>query len=88
MMQQVDERVKVVARVSLPRTGLEVAFLGDGTALLSCAHWGVCPGCGREWETGEAFPFTPQEAWHLLLALRPLLTRGEILAIMETLREC
>ena len=88
MMTAGREAVKVVARVGLGRTGLEVSFLSDGTALLSCAHQGVCEGCYREWETGGSVLFTPELAQHLALATRPWLTRGERQAITQALREC
>lgn len=88
MMTVHMQAVKTVARVSLERTGLWVSFLSDGTALLSCAHVGVCEGCYREWETGDAVLFTPDQAQHLALALRPLLSVQEFRAITQALREC
>jgi len=88
MMQQVDERVKVVARVRLGRGAFEVAFLESGEAILSCGHVAECPRCYSAWELGEAEGFAPDQAQHLALALRPLLSAQEFRAIMETLREC
>lgn len=89
MMRERQEEVKLVATVYLDEGGcFLVEFLSDGTAALSCAHLGVCRGCGREWETGESVVFTPQQAQHLALSLRPLLSAQMFRAIGEALREC
>ena len=87
MMQQTEAREQgVVAEAYLP--GVTVTFHQDGRATLQEAYTLECSRCGALHDhEGEMVTLSPDQAWHLLQALRAFLGADAYREAARAIRE-